>query len=80
MLIVELVGWCLVWSKAYTQCLSVCLLVLEPLGRGCSAGHRQPRLVLGLGPPDRRYKVICTWLLLVLDLEVPGRGFSVNQG
>lgn len=32
-----------------------------------------------LEPVGRSYKVICGWLLLVLFLEVPGRGYSANQ-
>ena len=31
-------------------------------------------------PPSVSCKVICRWLLLVLDLEVPRRGQAANQG
>ena len=30
-------------------------------------------------PPSVSCKVICRWLLLVLDLEVPRRGQAANQ-
>ena len=33
-----------------------------------------------LGLPGMSYRVICRWLLLVLSLEVPRRGKTVNQG
>ena len=33
-----------------------------------------------LGPLGISYKVICTWLLFVLSLEVPKHGQAMNQG
>lgn len=52
MSIEELIGW---GSDA------ACVLGLEPLERGSSAGQGQLLLVSSLGPPDRSYKVI--WLV-----------------
>lgn len=56
------------------------VLCVEPLGRGSSEGHGQPLLVPGLGMLGKTYKVICTCLLPVLDLEALERGYTVNQG
>ena len=33
-----------------------------------------------LGSVGMNYKVICRWLLLVLVLEMPGKGQATNQG
>lgn len=48
--------------------------------RDPGAGHGQPLLMLGLGPLGRSYKVICISLLLVLGLEVFGRGYTAKHG
>ena len=53
------------------------MLVLGPLGRGSGADQVQ---LLPVIYPGRSYKVICSWSLLVLDLEVHGRDHIANQG
>lgn len=54
------------------------MLFLELLKKVSCVGQGQPLFVPGLGPPYRRYKVICGLLLTVLGLKVLGRGYAVN--
>lgn len=58
----------------YVLKLATELLVLKPLGRASGACQGQSLLVPGLVPLGRHYKVIYTWLFLVLGLEAVGRG------
>lgn len=50
------------------------MLVLGPLGMGSDAGSGQPLSVIGWRPSSRSYRVICSWSLPVLGLELHGRG------
>lgn len=50
------------------------------LERASGAGQGQLPLVLGVEPLGRSYKVICSWLLLVLGLEVLRRSCAAKQG
>lgn len=54
----------LTWSEG-VHC--VCWLWGFPGG----TGQGQPLPVFCLGPSSMSYKVICSWLLLVLGLDVP---------
>ena len=67
---VEVVGWChvvvLSWAAG--------VFVLELLGRDSGAGQGQLLPMSSLGSLGMSYRVICRWLLLMLSLEVPGRG------
>lgn len=46
------------------------VLGLEPPGRGCDMGRDQLLLVPGVVLVGRSYELICSWLLLILGLEV----------
>lgn len=54
------------------------LLVLGPLVRVSGVGRGQPPLVPGLGPDGRCCKMIPSWLLLSLGLEVLGKGYAIR--
>ena len=70
-LLVEVIGWCLVWPEAVCQVYWLWRL-LE------GAGQDQPLHVVCPGPPGMSYRVICRWLLLVVGLELPRRGQAEN--
>ena len=54
------------------------MLVLELLGSDYTADQGNMPFVPSLGLPGGHYKVICSWLLIVLDLGVLGKGYAVN--
>lgn len=54
------------------------MLVLQSLGRGSHEVQDQLLPVTSLKLPGRSHKVIFGCLLLVLELEVHGRGHTVN--
>lgn len=63
-------GGALVWSS---------VLGLETLGRGSDVCQSQLPLVPGTVLLGRSCKVVCSWLLLVLGLEVLERGYTVTE-
>lgn len=68
------IKWCsVVWSW------SLGWLALGCLWKGSSAGKVQQLSVTGLWISGRSYKANNGWYLSVLELEVCGRGISVNQ-
>ena len=48
--------------------------------RDSGTAQGQPALMLGSGPLGRSYKVVCISLLLVLGVEVFGRGYTAKHG
>lgn len=56
------------------------MLVLEPFGRGSGARLGQLQLVLSFGLTGTSYKVICSWLPLVLGLEAFWGAYAVHLG
>lgn len=53
--------------------------LLGPRGKGSGADQVQPLTVPGAGPLGSGCIVICVWLPLVLDSEVPGGGAAVSR-
>ena len=69
------------------KCLDCAVLWPEAIHRVCwlwrlpgGTGQGQLLPVPDLVPPGVSYKAVCKWLLIVLGLEVTGRGQAANQG
>ena len=69
------VGWLVFW---YGLKLATRRMVQEPLGRGSGSDQDQPSLVPGLRSSGRSYKMICSWLPLLLTLEVLGKSYLAH--